>query len=338
MDRINTALRILGIESSCDDTGVSVVEDGTRVISNLVSSQVDLHREFGGVVPEIASRAHIQHLMPLVERCMEESQLSLQDIDAIAVTNTPGLAGCLLTGISFAKALAYAIHKPLIGVQHLEAHVYTTVLDQPVENHPPFPHLSLLVSGGHTVLYRVDGWTNLSYLGGTSDDAAGEAFDKAAKTLKLGFPGGPIIQKTADGYDGELVHFTRPMMKKDYEFSFSGLKTAVINQVNKLPELTRDDQVQIAASFQEAAIDVLVKKTLRVAKAERLEHITLVGGVSANEPLRQRLMSSADKKGYKVYLPHKKFSVDNGAMVAGIGYHYLQEGKLGDLTLNAIAT
>lgn len=290
------------------------------------------------MVPEVASRAHIQNLMPLVERCFEETQLTLQDIDAIAVTHTPGLAGCLLTGISFAKALAYATHKPLIGVQHLEAHVYTSVLDQPPENHPPFPHLSLLVSGGHTVLYRVDGWTKLTFLGGTTDDAAGEAFDKAAKTLKLGFPGGPIIQKTADGYEGEMVHFTRPVMHKDYEFSFSGLKTAVINQVNKLPELTWDEQVKIAASFQEAAIDVLVKKTLRVAKAEGLEHISLVGGVSANEPLRQRLLTKAEKRGYTVYLPHKKFSVDNGAMVAGIGYHYLQEGKLADLTLNAIAT
>lgn len=315
-----------------------MVEDGVRVICNLVSSQVDLHREYGGIVPEIASRAHIQHLMPLVQRCMEESQLTLKEIDAFAVTNTPGLAGCLLTGISFAKALAYSLNKPLIGVQHLEAHVYTTVLDRPIEHHPPFPHLSLLVSGGHTALYRVDGWTQLTYLGGTSDDAAGEAFDKAAKTLQLGFPGGPIIQKTAEGYDGELIHFTRPVMKKDYEFSFSGLKTAVINHVNKLPELTRKDQVQIAASFQEAAVDVLVKKTLRVAKAEDLHHISLVGGVSANEPLRQRLLSKAEKQGYKVYLPHKRFSVDNGAMVAGIAYHYLQEGRLADLTLNAVAT
>ncbi len=329
---------ILGIETSCDDTGVAVVKDGVRVVSNLVSSQIDLHRDYGGVVPEIASRAHIQHLLPLVEQCLHEAQIGRDDLDAIAVTHTPGLTGCLLTGISFAKAFAYSLHKPLLGVQHLEAHVYTSILDQPPENHPPFPHLSLLVSGGHTVLYRVDGWTDLHYLGGTMDDAAGEAFDKAAKSLQLGFPGGPIIQKTADGYDGEFIHFTRPVMNKGYEFSFSGLKTAVINRVNALDELTREDQVQIAASFQEAAIDVLVTKTLRAAQEENLHHISLVGGVSANEPLRQRLLTKAEKRGYKVYLPHKRFSVDNGAMVAGIAHHYLKENKLADLTLNAKAT
>ncbi len=327
---------ILGIETSCDDTGAAIVRDGFHVLSNLVSSQVEIHRPYGGVVPEIASRAHIETLLPLVTRCLDESGVTLEEIDAVAVTNTPGLAGCLLVGVSFAKSLAYAMKKPLIGVNHLEAHIYTTVLDTPEENRPPFPHLSLLVSGGHTALYRVDGWSQLTPLGRTKDDAAGEAFDKAAKALGLGYPGGPAIQQRAEPFQGNWIEFPRPMLHQGFDFSFSGLKTAVVNYINE-NQPDEDETTRIAASFQQAATDVLVTKTIRAAKQEQIGHISLVGGVSANEPLRNELRRRAEKRGYTVYLPEKRFSMDNGAMVAGLAYHYLNEGRVSDLTLNATA-
>jgi len=328
-------IKILGIETSCDDTGVSIVEDGCRVLSNLVSSQLDIHRPYGGVVPEIASRAHIESLSPLVNQALEDAQLNLDDIDAIAVTYGPGLAGCLLVGVSLAKALAYSANKPLIAVNHLEAHVYTTLLDMPQEQWPPFPHLSLLVSGGHSTLYRVDDWNQLTPIGNTKDDAAGEAFDKVAKVLNLGFPGGPIIQKRAAGFTGEMIPFPRPMKNTGHDFSFSGLKTAVVQYMKQNP-LTEDEITRVAASFQEAVIDVLVHKTLRAAEEMNLRHISLVGGVSAKEPLRQTLSQKAEAKGCKVYLPHKKFSVDNGAMIAGLGYHAYLSKQFADLSLNAV--
>ncbi len=336
METKTPLLKILGIESSCDDTGVALCE-GSQVRASLVSSQLDIHRPFGGVVPEIASRAHIENLMPLVHRCLQEARVSLSELDGIAVTYGPGLSGCLLVGLSFAKSLAYALNKPLLAVNHLEAHVYTIALDQPEENLPPFPHLSLLVSGGHTALYRVDNWTELHYLGGTRDDAAGEAFDKVAKALSLGFPGGPIIQKRADGFTGDLIDFPRPMFHQGYDFSFSGLKTSVVQYIRD-KELTEDEITRIAASFQDAVIDVLVQKTLRAAEDFDLHHISLTGGVSANEPLRQELIRRASEKGYKVYLPYKRYSMDNGAMVAGLGYHHLLANRTADLSLNVKAS
>lgn len=331
-----TALLILGIESSCDDTGAALVRDGSEVLCSLISSQIDIHRPFGGVVPEIASRAHIENLFPLVNQCLGAAEVSLSDVDAVAVTHTPGLAGCLLVGVSFAKALAYALGKPLIGVNHLEAHTYTVALDAPPEALPPFPHLALLVSGGHTTIYKVESWTKLVPLGGTKDDAAGEAFDKAAKALGLGFPGGPRVQKRAEGFTGDFIPFPRPMMHQGYEFSFSGLKTSVVNYIrNNQPD--EIETTRIAASFQQAVVDVLVTKTLRAARELNLPHISLVGGVSANQSLRTELVARSQKNNYKVYLPEKKFSMDNGAMVAGIAYHYYRNGKTSDLTLNATA-
>ncbi|MGC9327333.1 MAG: tRNA (adenosine(37)-N6)-threonylcarbamoyltransferase complex transferase subunit TsaD [Candidatus Hinthialibacter sp.] len=326
---------ILGIETSCDDTGAAVVRDGREVLSNLVSSQIDIHRPFGGVVPEIASRAHIEQLAPLVRLSLQDAGVSLTDLDAVAATYGPGLAGCLLTGVSLAKSLAYSLHKPLIGVNHLEAHVYTSALDRSPAELPPFPHLSLLVSGGHTSLYRIDSWMQLTRLGGTRDDAAGEAFDKVAKALKLGYPGGPAIQKRSTGFDGDWIEFPRPMLAQGLDFSFSGLKTAVVNHL-------RDNQVnnheitRIAASFQRAAVDVLVTKTLRAAQQYNLRNISLVGGVSANEALRRELTERAQQAGCAVFIPDKKYSMDNGAMTAGLAYHYLQANRFADLTLNAV--
>lgn len=327
---------ILGIETSCDDTGVALVRDGKEVLTNLISSQIEIHRPYGGVVPEIASRAHIENLLPLVRQCMAQAGLGLEAIDAIAVTHTPGLAGCLLVGVSFAKALAYGLGKPLVGIQHLEAHTYTVALDTEPDQRPPFPHLALLVSGGHTTLYQVNRWTDLVPLGQTKDDAAGEAFDKVAKALGLGFPGGPRVQKRAEGYSGDYIDFPRPMLHQGFDFSFSGLKTAVVNHLRDHSP-NEEEITCITASFQRAVVDVLVKKTLRAAKAHHLSHITLVGGVSANEPLRQTLRRRAERQGLHVYLPEKRFSMDNGAMVAGLAYHYIQEGRLADLTLNACA-
>lgn len=327
-------MRILGIETSCDDTGVAITLDGSRVLASRISSQIEIHRPYGGVVPEIASRAHVENLAPLVHLCAADAGLSLGDLDAIAVTYGPGLAGCLLAGVSLAKSLAYSLHKPLIGVNHLEAHVYTAALDRASDERPPFPHLSLLVSGGHTSLYRVDNWMKLIRLGGTKDDAAGEAFDKVAKALNLGFPGGPIVQKRAEGFNGEWIEFPRPMKSKGFDFSFSGLKTAVVNYIRDR-ELDENEITRVAASFQRAAIDVLVTKTLRAAQEFNLRHISLVGGVSANEPLRRSLTERAQKAGFRVYIPEKRFCMDNGAMVAGLAYHYYQAQRFAGLELNA---
>ncbi|MBI1389347.1 MAG: tRNA (adenosine(37)-N6)-threonylcarbamoyltransferase complex transferase subunit TsaD [bacterium] len=329
-------MRILGIETSCDDTGAAIVDGAGSVLANRVSSQTELHRPYGGVVPELASRAHIETVDPLTRLCLDDAGLNLSGVDAVAVTYTPGLAGCLLVGVSYAKALAYALGKPLIGVNHLEAHIYTSALGVAPENHPPFPHLSLLVSGGHTTLYRVDGWTKQTPLGSTRDDAAGEAFDKVAKLLGLGFPGGPAIQKRANGYEGEWIEFTRPMMHHGYDFSFSGLKTAVMNEIRGRT-LSEDEITQVTASFQRAAIDVLVTKTLRAARDFGLNHITLVGGVSANTPLREELTRRAAEQGCIAYLPDRKYAMDNGAMIAGLAHHYLAEGKVSSLALNAVA-
>jgi len=327
-------LKLLGIETSCDDTGVALVGQGRRVLANLVSSQTDIHRPYGGVVPEIASRAHIECLQPLVDQCVRETSVELRELDAIAVTYGPGLSGCLLVGLSFAKSLAYALGIPLLGVNHLEAHVYSIALDADDDAIPPFPHLSLLVSGGHSTLYRVDSWSELTSIGSTKDDAAGEAFDKVAKALNLGFPGGPIIQKRADSYAGEMINFPRPMKNQGYDFSFSGLKTAIV-QYMKTNELNDDEITRVTASFQEAVIDVLVHKTLKAAEEFNLKHISLVGGVSANQPLRDALTSRAQAQGCTVYLPNKRYSVDNGAMIAGLGYHLLKAGHVADLALNA---
>lgn len=326
---------ILGIDTSCDDTAAAAVRDGGVVLSNRVSSQTGLHRPFGGIVPEIASRAHVETLAPLVRLSLQDAGVSLEEIDAIAVTYGPGLAGCLLAGVSLAKSLAYSLHKPFIGINHLEAHVYTSALGRAAEERPSFPHLSLLVSGGHTSLYRIDDWMKLTRLGTTRDDAAGEAFDKVAKALNLGFPGGPLIQKRAEGFDGEWIDFPRPMASQGFDFSFSGLKTAVVNYLRERPA-DEDEITRIAASFQRAAVDVLVTKTLRAADEFNLRSISLVGGVSANEPLRRELTERAQKAGYSVYIPDKCYSMDNGAMVAGLAYHYFQAGNLAGLELNAV--
>ena len=338
-------VRILGIETSCDDTGVAVTCDGNRVLSNRVSSQVEMHRPYGGVVPEIASRAHIETLQPLVSCCLDESKLTFREIDTVAVTYGPGLAGCLLVGVSFAKALAYGLRKPLIGINHLEAHVYTVALDTPPERQPPFPHLSLLVSGGHTALYRVDGWSHLTMLGRTQDDAAGEAFDKVASILGLGYPGGPAIEQAARGADPAAISLPRTLLGEDsLNFSFSGIKTAVLylcfgqnaaETDRKRPSPT--EQAEVAAAFQEAVVDVLVEKCRRALAQTGLSQLAVSGGVAANSRLREKLLEAAEREGWAVVFPPKNLCTDNAVMVAALGCQLLRKGEVATLEVTASA-
>ncbi len=277
---------LLALESSCDETAAAVVRDGRQVLSNIISSQVDLHAVYGGVVPELASRRHLEVINPLVEEALTKAGVQQQDLQGVVVTRGPGLVGALLVGVSFAKAYAYALDLPLLGVHHIEGHIQAIQLEEQVA----YPFLALAVSGGHTHLFRVDGIGRYKLLGRTVDDAAGEAFDKVAKMLGLGYPGGPIIDKLATANDDGGIIFPRPMLKKDnFDFSFSGMKTAVLNYLQQL-DSARDETVisQIACAFQTAAVDVLTQKALRAAKVENLSRIVVAGGVACNSGLRKK--------------------------------------------------
>ena len=331
--------RILAIETSCDDTGAAVVLDGRKILSNVVSSQVAVHQKYGGVVPELASRRHIESIVPIVTEALESAGVTLKNVDGIAVTQGPGLVGSLLVGLSFAKSLAFATGLPFVGVNHVEAHLSAIFLE---EKPPRFPFLGLVVSGGHTSLFRVDGFGKYQRLGRTRDDAAGEAFDKVAKLLGLGYPGGPIIDELSKTGNPKAIRFPRPSLgKHSFDFSFSGLKTAVVNYVKSHPEpaggypdaLIRD----IVSSFQEAVVDVLVTKTLRAAEHEGLKRIVLSGGVSANLHLRQKIKEEATRQKVKVFVPSPSFCTDNAAMVGVIGYEYLKRGVRSPLSLNAFS-
>lgn len=312
---------ILGIETSCDETAVAVVEDGRVVRSSLVSSQVALHAPFGGIVPEYASRHHLEMLHPLVCEALAQAGVERAAIDAVAVTCGPGLAGALLVGVAYAKALAVAWQRPLIAVNHLEGHLYAPWLD---ESDVHFPHIALLVSGGHSSLYRVDGWGLYRTLGQTRDDAVGEAYDKVAKFLGLGYPGGPILDRLAAEQEEIAFTLPRPMLQDEgYDFSFSGLKTAVVTAVQSANEQGRHPPVRaVARAFQEAAVDVLVEKALRAALAHRCAMITLTGGVAANARLRERIKQAGEQHGIAVRIPPPVRCTDNAAMIAGIGYHH----------------
>ncbi|NLW44768.1 MAG: tRNA (adenosine(37)-N6)-threonylcarbamoyltransferase complex transferase subunit TsaD [Syntrophomonadaceae bacterium] len=327
-------VRILGIETSCDETAVAVVENGHRVLANLVSSQIDVHRRFGGVVPEVASRKHIEVIASLVDGALKEAGMAAQEIDAVAVTYTPGLIGALLVGVSFAKAYAYGLGKPLIGVDHLEAHIYANFL---TEEPPIFPAVCLVVSGGHTSLLYMRDHRCFEMLGQTRDDAAGEAFDKVARFLGLGYPGGPAVQKAAQSGTAGIYRLPRVYLERDdYEFSFSGLKTATINLWNKLKKNGEEAAVNdLAAEFQEALVDVLVEKTINAARRKEVEQILLAGGVAANARLRERITQEADKIGAAVRIPPPALCTDNAAMVACAGYYQYLEGDFAGLDLNA---
>jgi N6-L-threonylcarbamoyladenine synthase len=312
---------VLGIETSCDETAAAVVANGAAVLSSVVSSQVDLHARFGGVVPELASRAHVELLTPVVAEAMVEAGVDGDGIDAVAATIGPGLIGSLLVGVSAAKAMALVWDVPFVGVNHLEAHLYASFLEEP-DLEPPL--LVLLVSGGHSFLVELRGHGDYRLLGSTVDDAAGEAFDKVARFLGLGDPGGPAIEKISAEGDPEAVRFPRPMLDEGYDMSFSGLKTAVVTYVRKHPEVAVPD---IAASFQQAAVDVLVTKARRAARDIGAKGICLAGGVAANSLLRERILDVCVEDGLRAFLPSRAMCTDNAAMVAATAWWNLQSGS-----------
>lgn len=338
-------MRILGIETSCDETSVAIVEDGA-VRANVVSSQAKLHERFGGVVPEIASRAHLEAILPVLDEAFAKAGCAIRDCDVIAVTNRPGLVGALLVGVTAAKALSFVHGIPIVPVDHLAAHLYALEMTTPQGGEP---RLALLVSGGHTALYRMDSPTRAVFLGGTTDDAAGEAFDKVAKLLGLGYPGGPLIQRISAEGDPRAVDFPRAYLPGTRKFSFSGLKTAVLYRVRgwgaRPPEVTADsaaetplthrEKADIAASFQQAVVDVLVRKAVDAAEEEGIRSVGIAGGVAANRPLREALAAACAGRGWQLVLPPMAYCTDNAAMVAGLGGALFREGRAAPLDFDA---
>lgn len=314
---------VLGIESSCDETGLALYDTEHGLLAHALHSQIEMHQEYGGVVPELASRDHIRRTIPLLTQVLEKAKLQAEHIDAIAFTQGPGLAGALLVGASFACGLALALDKPIIGIHHLEGHLLSPLL---ASEPPEFPFIALLVSGGHTQLMRVDGVGEYQLLGETLDDAAGEAFDKSAKLLGLSYPGGPAISRLALQGDPSVHQFPRPMLhSKDLNFSFSGLKTAVLTGVKKYETaLSEQDKANIARGFVDALVDVLQAKCLKALKETGLKRLVIAGGVGANAQLREALNSAAIKKRFRVYYPELEFCTDNGAMIAFAGAMRLQ--------------
>ena len=344
-------MTILGIDTSCDETAAAVVANGSEVLSNVVASQIETHQEYGGIVPELASRKHIEAINYIVSRALAEADVTFKDLEAIAVTNRPGLIGALLVGVAAAKSLAYCHNLPLLGINHIEGHIYANFM---VHDALTFPHICLTVSGGHTLLVEVhDGW-KYRVLGSTQDDAAGEVYDKVAKYLGLGFPGGKVIDELAQKGNPVAVKFPRPMRNSgDYQFSFSGIKTSVRYFIEKarragvLVEDGREDTQDtnpdmvtledIAASFQAAVVDILVYKSIHAAKSTGASAITLTGGVAANSQLRASLKTAAAEIGAEVYYPPLRLCTDNGAMIAGVAYQKYQQGLRDGLSLNAAA-
>jgi len=314
---------VLGVESSCDETGLALYDTERGLLAHALHSQVAMHEEYGGVVPELASRDHVKRAIPLLEKILFDSGLSLPSIDAIAYTQGPGLAGALLVGASIANGLALALGKAVLGVHHLEGHLLSPMLSK---NAPEFPFVALLVSGGHTQLMRVDGVGEYTLLGETLDDAAGEAFDKSAKLLGLGYPGGPAISRLAEHGDPSVYALPRPMLhSKNLDFSFSGLKTAVLTLVKNHPgELNENDKANIARSFVDAIVDVLVAKCQTALKETKLKRLVIAGGVGANAQLRAALNAAASKKHFQVFYPELELCTDNGAMIAFAGALRLQ--------------
>ncbi len=364
--------RILGIESSCDETAAAIVADGKQILSSVVASQVDIHRKYGGVVPELASREHLRQIVPVVREAAAQANIPLADVDAIGVTQGPGLVGSLLVGLTYGKVLALALNKPLIAVNHLEGHVHAVLLEaHSAGRTPKFPAMCLIVSGGHTLLYRVEsaethsgnGALRLSYsrVGGTRDDAAGEAYDKVAKMLALGYPGGPVIDKLAAHGNAAAVRFgTTKIRGNPYDFSFSGIKTAVLYYLRKRPELHAEIQerqralsngersadalralsstttLDLIASFQRAVVDDLVKRTLAAGEQFAVQSILASGGVAANRELREKFEEEGKRRGFEVFFPSRPLSTDNAAMIAAAAFTRFSEGERADLSLNAM--
>jgi N6-L-threonylcarbamoyladenine synthase len=354
---------ILGIDTSCDDTAAAVVENGIKILSNIVSNQAEIHKKYGGIVPELASRQHIEMIWPVVDEALKTAGVNLEALSGVAVCHGPGLIGSLLVGCSFAKALCYSKGIPLVAVNHLEGHIFSSFLEEPK---PAFPFLALIASGGHTCLYRVDDFRKYKELGRTRDDASGEAYDKVAKLLGLGYPGGPIIEKLALDGNPEAIDFPRAYLPETFDFSFSGIKTAVLNYVKKATSdqqsppfnsplskgghrgvkgelggitnsslVTRHSSLaDIAASFQASVIDVLVKKTEWAIRKERIKRVILTGGVAANNELRKRMKKMCDERGAEIFMPSAYLCTDNAAMIASAGYHHFKAGNFAGLDLN----
>jgi N6-L-threonylcarbamoyladenine synthase len=327
---------ILGLESSCDETAAAVVEDGRRVLSDVVASQHEVHAPYGGVVPELASRAHIVNVVPVLRAALERAGVGLDDLGGIAVTSGPGLVGALLVALQTAKALAWVRGLPVVGVHHLMGHLSAVHLEP---DPPPMPHLALIVSGGHTSLVRVEDHRRVVELGATRDDAAGEAFDKGAKLLGLGYPGGAVIDRLARQGDPRAVKFPRAMTGSDTgdAFSFSGLKTALLHHVRAHGAPDGQALADLCASYQAAIVEVLVRKTRRAARREGLDHVQICGGVAANSGLRDGMRAAGAEDGFTVHVPPPARCTDNAAMIAAAGYHQIVAGERADLDLNATA-
>lgn len=325
---------VLGIETSCDECSAAVVRDGHEILSNVIATQIELHKPYQGVVPELASRLHTEWIAQVVKAAVAQAGLSNSDIDAVAVSNRPGLLGSLLVGVSFAKAFACALDIPVIGIDHIRAHLYASQIETPLE----YPYLGVLVSGGHTVICRVDGYDEIKVLGTTIDDAIGEAFDKVAKFYNLGYPGGVVIDKLSRSGDPMAFLFPGPTLDRGdhpYDMSYSGLKTAVINQLDKFRNGEAEaSDVNIAASFQRCAVGILMKRVRAALKDTGLTRVSAGGGVAANSLLRSEL-KDLEKGGYTVTFPSLKLCTDNGAMVAGLAFRYLQDGFCDDMGLTA---
>jgi N6-L-threonylcarbamoyladenine synthase len=359
---------ILGIESSCDETAAAIVAGGRRILSSVVASQIAIHRKYGGVVPELASREHLRQIVPVVREAVEQAAVKLSDLDAVAVTQGPGLVGSLLVGITYGKVLAMALGKPLVGVNHLEGHVHAVFLEAHSARRPAhLPAVCLIVSGGHTILYHVksegaNGAARFSYarIGGTRDDAAGEAYDKVARLLALGYPGGPVIDKLAAHGNPQAIRFAEPKMKGNAnDFSFSGIKTAVLYHLRRNPQLNPEiearqqalaqghngadalralssqETLDLIASFQRAVVDNLVTRTFAAAEQSGARTILVSGGVAANSELRRTFEAESARRGMEVFFPSRALSTDNAAMIAAAGYARFVSGELADFTLNA---
>jgi N6-L-threonylcarbamoyladenine synthase len=331
--------RILAIETSCDETACAIIENGRALLSSVVASQMELHARYGGVFPEVASRQHVLSIIPVVQQALSQAHLTLNDIDAIAVTQGPGLAGSLIVGVNMAKGLSLALDKPLIGVNHLEGHIYSAWVHNAGDALPPepqFPLMALLVSGGHTELNLMTDHLTYQRLGSTLDDAAGEAFDKVARMLDLPFPGGPSIQKSAEEGDPNRFNFPRAWLDGTYNFSFSGVKTSVLYELQDLKKKSGNIPTQdLAASFQQSVIDVLYKKTINAAREFGAKEILVAGGVSANRPLRQTFKSQTE---FHVHIPPLSLCTDNAAMIASAGYFRYALGHESNLEMDVLAT
>jgi N6-L-threonylcarbamoyladenine synthase len=322
---------VLGIESSCDETSASIVKDGRRMLSNVISSSLREHKKYGGVIPEIASRMQLESIVKVTDCAINDAKIGFEDIDLVSVTSGPGLAGSLLVGLSFAKSLSLGLGIPLLGLNHLHSHIYANFLN---DKRISMPFIALIVSGGHTSLFYAEDFNKINILGQTCDDACGEAFDKVAKILGLGYPGGPPIEKLSRSGNPKKIKFNCSDTDKPLDFSFSGIKTAVLYYVRKQPALTNRLICDIAASFQEAVIDTLIAKSLLALKLKKTNRLVIGGGVAANGRLREKFLSQADNFKLKIYFPETKLCMDNAAMVAGLGYQLFKKGFRSDLSLN----